>query len=584
MNSALLYLFTRSSWNSLVIRVKRLRQPKYLIGAVIGGAYFYFYFYRFLFRGDFQATRAPVRPPVDFVLSEDLRVSLAALALFVAVVVFGWIIPSSRAALTFTEAEIAWLFPAPLSRTQLIRFRLIKSQLGLLLLALLMTILTGRMSRDGHALLHTLGWWIVLMTLQLHRLGASFVITRLTERGLSTVRRRLLAVAMALGFVWVLSLWIRSAPELPTWNEIVTEGALGEYVRELASVGPAQWLLLPFRWIVHPWFAADGMAFLKAVGPAALVIGAHYIWVIRSQVAFEEASVHLSEKRAKMLAAAQSGNVRFRVAPRSEQTPVFHLGSKGWPAMGFLWKAWIRFGGRRVLRLGLLIAIFCLVAAAIPLFVPDWASFASVPVMVGGATICGLLFSGPQLTAQSLRRELQSIEWLKACPVPPWQIVFGQILGPALIWAAIEWVGVLVLLLGTVATPGVLPNPTLMAPLIAVVALIVLPPFNVVASLVPTGVMLLFPGWFKPGEIRGIEATGLGIIMIFAQLLFLALSLVPASLALVGVGYLTHLFLPLIPSLAVGSIFAASTLVMESWLGAVVLGSVLARFDASAER
>jgi hypothetical protein len=123
MNPALLYLFTRSFWNSIVSASKRLRQPKYLIGAIIGGAYFYFYFYRFLFRGDFQRTPTPINPRPGFELSEDLRVNLAALGLFVAVVVFGWIIPSSRAALTFSEAEIAWLFPAPVSRAQLIRFR-----------------------------------------------------------------------------------------------------------------------------------------------------------------------------------------------------------------------------------------------------------------------------------------------------------------------------------------------------------------------------------------------------------------------------------------------------------------------------
>ena len=96
--------------------------------------------------------------------------------------------------------------------------------------------------------------------------------------------------------------------------------------------------------------------------------------------------------------------------------------------------------------------------------------------------------------------------------------------------------------------------------------------------------MLLFPGWFKPGEVRGIEATGLGIIMVFAQLLFLALSLVPAALAFAGVAYVMHLVLPLIPSIVIGSVFAASTLTMESWLGALVLGGVLARYDASAER
>jgi ABC-2 type transport system permease protein len=584
MNRALIYLFTRSFWNSIAVRVKRLRQPKYLIGALIGGAYFYFYFYRFLFRGDFQGREKVVEAGTRFVLGEDVRINLAALGLFVAVVVFGWIVPSSRAALHFSEAEVAWLFPAPLTRAQLIRFRLIKSQLGLLLIALLMTILTGRLAHDGHALLHTFGWWIVLTALQLHRLAASFTITRLMDRGLSTAWRRLGAIALAGAFIWLMTLWARQAPAMPQLDEFQAEGTLATYIGGLASAGPAEWLLMPFRWVVRPWFAATPSAFIVATGPALLIILAHYFWVMRSEVAFEEASVQLSEKRAALVAAHQSGNMRFRIAPRSEQTPLFSLRPRGWPALGFAWKSWIRFGGRRVLRMGILVAFLCIIAASAPLIVPEWKAFGGVSMMAGFAVICALLFSGPQLTAQSLRRELQSVEWLKACPVPPSQIVFGQILGPALVWSAIEWVGGIVLLLGAAGVPRALPNPALVAPLIAAGALLFLPPFNIVASLVPSGVMLLFPGWFKPGEVRGIEATGLGIIMLFAQLLFLALSLVPPALTFAGIAYVSHLVLPLIPSLALGTVFAASTLAVESWLGALVLGQILARFDSSAER
>jgi hypothetical protein len=169
--------------------------------------------------------------------------------------------------------------------------------------------------------------------------------------------------------------------------------------------------------------------------------------------------------------------------------------------------------------------------------------------------------------------------------VPAPQIVLGQLLGPALAWAAVEWVAVLVILMGTAAAPPErLPNPILCGGLIAVISLIVLPPFNLVASLVPSGVMLLFPGWFKPGETRGIEATGLGILMVFAQLVFLALALIPAGLAMAGVTFGARFVLPLIPSLAVGSVFAATTLALEGWLGALLLGTILSRFDVSTER
>jgi len=49
MLSALLYLQWHSFRNRLISRLKRLRQLKYLVGAVVGGLYFYFYFIRYVF-------------------------------------------------------------------------------------------------------------------------------------------------------------------------------------------------------------------------------------------------------------------------------------------------------------------------------------------------------------------------------------------------------------------------------------------------------------------------------------------------------------------------------------------------------
>ena len=50
MGRALLYYELLSRWNRLRSRLQRLRQPKYLFGAVVGGLYFYWYFFRVLMR------------------------------------------------------------------------------------------------------------------------------------------------------------------------------------------------------------------------------------------------------------------------------------------------------------------------------------------------------------------------------------------------------------------------------------------------------------------------------------------------------------------------------------------------------
>ena len=51
-------------------------------------------------------------------------------------VVFYWLLPRSRAALTFSEAEIAFLFPAPIKRRTLIHYRWINTQLRILFTSL----------------------------------------------------------------------------------------------------------------------------------------------------------------------------------------------------------------------------------------------------------------------------------------------------------------------------------------------------------------------------------------------------------------------------------------------------------------
>jgi len=58
MGRALLYYEWHSRWNQLRARLRRLRQPKYLFGAVVGGLYFYWYVFG-AFRGRGRAGVTP---------------------------------------------------------------------------------------------------------------------------------------------------------------------------------------------------------------------------------------------------------------------------------------------------------------------------------------------------------------------------------------------------------------------------------------------------------------------------------------------------------------------------------------------
>src|SRR6185295_15566425 len=308
MIAALAYLQFHSLKNRLVQRFKRLKQPKYLVGAIVGGLYFYFYFFRFLLfpRGRMGAA-APVMAaiPTDPLFYE----SLGALILF-GIVLLAWVLPHQRAALTFTEAEVAFLFPAPVSRRSLIHFKLARSQLAILFTVIFLTLLSTQFGTSGRGLIRAAGWWVILFTLNLHFFASSFALTKLMDRGLSNWKRRVAVLALVALAAGVVIGWaVRSIPEL-TKADLANFDSIYDYFKQVMVSGPLPYLLYPFRLAVRPYLAPDWISFALALGPAVLLMLAHYFWVIRSDVAFEEASVEASKKLAEKVSAMRSGQWR----------------------------------------------------------------------------------------------------------------------------------------------------------------------------------------------------------------------------------------------------------------------------------
>ncbi|MEO6182955.1 MAG: putative ABC exporter domain-containing protein, partial [Verrucomicrobiota bacterium] len=319
MIAALLFLQFHSTKNRLLTRIRRLRQPKYLFGAIVGGTYFYFYFGRHLFSGGTGVNAASALVPQQFHFE-----MLAAFALFI-LIISAWIFPHKRAALAFTEAEVAFLFPAPVSRKTLIHFKLLKSQTGILFTVLFLSLITRRFGGGGHGWIHVVGWWIILSTLNLHFIGSSFARTLLLDRGISNwVRRFIVLLALAVVIVF-LAVWGRNT--LPPFD--ITEMSdlpdIARYAENFFQSGPLPYLLFPFQLILKPFLAPDLKTFLFAFAPALLTLTLHYLWVIRSNVAFEEASVEASQKMAERVASVRAGNWHASAKPKKKSRAPFQL-------------------------------------------------------------------------------------------------------------------------------------------------------------------------------------------------------------------------------------------------------------------
>src|SRR5258708_39983411 len=115
--------------------------------------------------------------------------------------------PHERAALAFTEAEVAFLFPAPITRRGLIHFKLLRSQAGILFTTLVLMLVTHRFG--GTFLIHAAGWWLILSTLNLHLLGSSFARTALMDQGITPWRRRLIIVGLVGLIALAVVVWAR---------------------------------------------------------------------------------------------------------------------------------------------------------------------------------------------------------------------------------------------------------------------------------------------------------------------------------------------------------------------------------------
>ncbi len=576
MISALLYLQYHTFRNRLVSRFKRLKQPKYLVGAIVGGLYFYFYFFRYLFRG-FGG-----RPAVNLAVSPDhlqLFELLGALALFV-IVLLAWIIPHERAALTFTEAEVAFLFPAPVTRRTLIHFKLLRSQFGIFFTTLLFTLFSRRFG--GSAWIHALGWWLILSTLTLHFLGSSFARTMLLDHGISNWLRRLLvfglAVAMA-GTVWV---WAKRTLPEPGAADTVNLNAILDYAQRVLTAGPALYLLYPFRLVVRPFLAQGASAFFVALVPGLLLLLLHYLWVIYSDVAFEEASVEASQKLAVRIAAVRAGNWQGAKKKQKASRPWFKLAATGPSALALFWKNLLGVG--QVLSVRLWISIILILVIVGVAFAGN-AQSQGLSVIVAAFVAMALGYSlllGPQILRLDFRNDLPLADILKTYPMRGWQIALGEILAPAVVLAVCQW---LLLLVGTGLLFYLPIKQEALFLAIALGAAVLLPVLDLLLLLIPNAAVLLFPSWIQTGKDspRGIEATGQRLIFALGQLLVLLLALLPAAAAFVGVFFLLYFAFGPAAAVPLASLAATIILAVEAGFGVMLLGKLFDRFDVTEE-
>jgi ABC-2 type transport system permease protein len=556
---ALLYLTGSSIRNRLGLQFRRLRQPRYLLALLLGAAYFWL----ILLRPSVQPEQAPRS------LWNNAE-TVAAFGILV-LMIGGWIF-SEKQALAFSQAEVQFLFPAPLTRRGLIGYKLFRSQLIILFNAIIWVFVLRRSGSVLAAPLRLVGTWLLFTNLSLHRLGAALVRTSLQEHGRAGVRRQLPAILLGGAGIVAVALILRDAVSM---IRAAPPGELTLVIETVTQLPAARALLFLPRIVVTPTFAQNAAAWVNAAWPALVMLVLQGIWVLRSDVAFEESAVQASLERAKRIEARRRRGAPATTGAAGKGKRTLRLAPTGAPSVAIVWKNTLLLMRTRriapVVGLAIMSVVLALPAA-------ESRGLDARFVAIAALAMVGLLIVlGSRVLQNDMRQDAEHLATLKTLPLAGARLVGAEVVSSALPIALFQLV---LVLLAYGVTLGDRELPVSLATRTSVLLLspLVLASVSATTVTIQNGAALLFPGWVRPTPVvgGGIEAMGQGILATGVLLLTFVIALLPATAASVAVWWL----LSALPSGWVVAVFAAAaTLLAEAWWAIRGLGRRFERME-----
>jgi len=579
--------YLRCRWrNRLRGLVRRVKQPRYALGALVGVVYLCCILGLPFVRSLFPEPEDGGPEPLGGIRYRFV-VPL--------VLVFGLLRTLRSAArdhgLPLPKAELLFLSAAPVTRRGLIGFWLATQQPVLLLSAALLGLI-GAAAFGGRS-----------------PLGAGLVAF--------AAMNALLAVVVAARQVTA-HLRARGAPEAlvaaPFW--LVVAGLLavaaGAYRPRSGGEGVAVWLgallereplataLGPFGAVAEGYFAPTVIEALPVAGALLGGAAALLALALARPAPFEEASHAAAEQLEALRSHGLAGlrRARRRAAARrrkgdrpSGPPPVpFRLAATGRPGAALAWKNLI--GAGRIYRPRTALAALVLVAGVGTGVGLGWAGTIVPPVLAGCFAYGGLLTTMMLLQrAQDLRRDIPFFPVLKSYPLAARDVLAGEVAAP---WAVIYgyqavWItGALCVLSGFGDAAEWRPigwdvrGPALAA------ALLFSAGFVYALCAIENAIALMWPGWSQIGPAQrkvGISQFGLNVVGLLVRWMFLMAGLVVPGAA-GGLAFAAMALLvgappawAAVPAAAV----AAAALYAEVRLALRLVEPAYARFDVTSD-
>ncbi|HEV7427727.1 MAG TPA: putative ABC exporter domain-containing protein [Thermoanaerobaculia bacterium] len=553
--------------NRTLQRVRRLRDPRYLIGAIAGAAYFWF----LLFRRSMGAHSS------KFLMMKTLSVSpvvadCAALIVLV-LMITAWALPADAGGLEFTETEIAFLFPAPLRRRDILLYKILRAQPQALFSALIMTVMGWW--RNGLFV----GVWAAISVLSMYFTLVSLGRARLRLMHIGFLARLGGVAVILAGLYWVVQREVRTINFRPLKNAPAVMNAL--------SVPFHKPLVRTILFIPHLIASAAipaSVASLAMSVPVVLALGVGFFYIAAGlNVSFEEASIAASSKKAarqQRVRGQRSGTfVLFRRLP-----PPFKLRETGPVEVAVIWKNMIALVRNSIAWVVAFAAILVFMLG-ISFWNHEEAGYLTVGMTLLFFAAAFPLIS-PNVFTNDLRLDMPRLEVLKSYPISGERLIAAEIAAPLLVISILE------MLFATSASVmmgmGTATDLTkfVATPQFIIGVLLLTLPVCAVQLVIRNAAPVLFPAWAmrSKDEPRGFVAMGQRIVTLAGNVLVLAVALIPPAIIFVPSLLVAHKFFPGDPAVVgVAAMPAVAILLTEAWLGIKALGAQFEQLDITNE-
>jgi ABC-2 type transport system permease protein len=465
-------------------------------------------------------------------------------------IIFG---PAAETAISFTPAEIDFLFPAPFHRRELLIYKLAKLLLGSVFAALIFSI----------SLLLYLNTWLaafvgVFLTLtftQLISLAVALAGQIVAEHAYTATRKIVLFAVGALVIAGLAQVLLQAPMK-----------TIAELAWNFRKTGTGQVILAPFEIFSHAILARNFFPDLVGWGAAAAAIDVGLlVLVLKLDADYLEGAAAISQKfYRKMERAKRGGGFALATSKNAARLRVARL---PWLA-GAGPLAWRQL--LLAMRTSRFVIFFSLATAVVLLglafFLPAGPQGPEGVISVIGISMIGYLtFLFTMQLPWAFRGDIDHIDSLKTLPVAPLALAVGELAGGAVVLAAIQ----LIVLAAVLVAKGNFA--------VLVTAAAFLLPFDILMLGVSNALFLIYP--VRLVNQNGADFQLMGRMMLLMLLQFLIL--VPCLGIPAGIGgvvfWLSGLAWP--ASAAVSWI----ALVAELPLVLIVVSWLFERFDLSTE-